>query len=400
MRLVEQHNLKGKQWKEADSICFLSKNLYNLALYEVRQHFFETNEYLGMGRLDKLLQGTSDYKAMPAKVAQQILIQLDQNFKNFFNALQSWKKNPIKFHSKPRIPGYLDKQNGRNLTIYTAQAISKMAMKKKGIISLSKTSIRVSTKQQNICQARLVPQQTGAIILEVVYEKPTENLQLNKKNRIAIDLGVNNLCAITSDKQGFNPILVKGGAGKAINQFYNKRKAEMQSRLEQGRFTSKAIQKLTQKRNRKVKHLFHQVSKHIIEICKSEDIGIIVIGRNKEWKQEVNIGKKNNQNFVGLPFATLIQQIRYKAKMVGIEVIEVNESYTSKCSALDLESVERHEEYVGKRVKRGLFRSKEGIELNADVNGSMNILRKAFPKAYADGIEAVVVQPLSVIFTA
>jgi len=400
--LVEQHRLRGKQKEEADAICFASKNLYNLALYNIRQFFFENHLYLTYLQLDKMLQQTEAYKSLPAKVSQQVLQQVDRGFRSFFQALEIWERDPSSFRGKPKIPKYLDKQYGRNMVIYTTQAISKIILNKNSKIHPSKTNIFVTTKIEHnkICMVRLIPKNTGEITLEVIYNKEPLDLRLNSKNKLAIDLGVNNLCAITSDNPGFQPILVKGGTSKAINQWYNKEKAEKQSKLAEGRYASKSIHRLTEKRNLKMKHMFHCVSKFIIEICKENNIGTIVIGQNKEWKQSINIGKRNNQNFVSIPYNTLINMIEYKAYQIGINVIKINESYTSKCSAIDLEPIHKHEKYMGKRIKRGLFQSANGIELNADVNGSMNILRKAFPEAFVEGIEAVVVQPLPVKFTA
>ncbi|KKR00576.1 MAG: Transposase, IS605 OrfB family [Candidatus Woesebacteria bacterium GW2011_GWB1_39_12] len=409
MLLTEQHVLKGKHWQEADQLCFASKNLFNRGLYSVRQHFFETDKFLNYNSLDKQLQKEESYRALPAKVAQGVLRQIDRGFRSFFGTLQKFNAEPHLFAGRPKIPKYKEKQKGRNCLIYSNQAISKKALEK-GMIKLSKTSIQVKTKAKQVQEVRLVPKPTGEIILEVVFVRGPQDLHLNKNNRLSIDLGVNNLCAMTSDKPEFQPILVKGGAAKSINQWFNKKKAEMQSLLEEGRKSSKSIHRLIRKRNRKIKHLFHQVSKFVVESCKANDIGTIVIGRNKQWKQKLNIGKSNNQNFTALPFFQLIQQISYKAELAGIEVIEVNEAYTSKCSALDLESVEHHENYLGRRIKRGLFKTAEGILVNSDVNGSLNILRKAFPKAFADGTEAVeqnsqewrsfVVQPKSAIFAA
>ncbi|KKR00216.1 MAG: Transposase, IS605 OrfB family [Candidatus Woesebacteria bacterium GW2011_GWB1_39_12] len=404
MQLVEQHNLKGKQWKEADDLCFRSKNLYNLGLYHVRQHFFEKESYLNYNQLDKLLQSTEAYKSLPAKVSQQILIQLDRNFRSFFNALQSWKTDPSKFTGKPRIPGYKDKTKGRNLAVFTDQAISKRLLKKFKIAKLSKTEIAIHTLKENINQVRIVPTSTGGYVAEIVFEQEPVKAATDSKKHLSIDLGVNNLLAMTSDQKDFQPLLVSGGAGKSINQWFNKQRSKMQEQLNPEQAVSKAILRLTQKRNRKIRHLFHQVSRFVVQTAIEHGIGTIVIGKNKEWKQEVNLGKRTNQNFVSLPFNQLIQQIDYKSELVGIKVHLQEEAHTSKCSALDLESVEHHENYLGKRVKRGLFKTAEGILLNSDVNGSCNIMRKhlkkEFQKSSENWIEAIVVWPKRMVFQA
>jgi putative transposase len=223
-----------------------------------------------------------------------------------------------------------------------------------------------------------------------------ENLD---ENKIAgIDLGVRNLITM-GNNIGEKPIVVKGGICKSINQFYNKEMGRIQKIYEsQGIKTGKKSKKLFDKRNRKIKDHLHKVSRFIVDYCSQNDIGTLVIGNNEDWKQNANIGKKNNQNFVQIPFSLLINQIKYKAEEKGINVILQEESHTSKCSFLDNEYIEHHEKYIGKRFKRGLFRSARGIIINADVQGAYNIIKKAIPKAFAkveaDGIEGVGLHPL------
>ncbi len=205
---------------------------------------------------------------------------------------------------------------------------------------------------------------------------------------------MNNLAALTSNKPGFQPLLVNGRPLKSINQFYNKRKAELQSQLQGHRKSSKRIAKLSHKRNRKVDHYLHNASRQVVDHLVGEGIGVLVIGKNKNWKQQINIGRQNNQNFVSIPHARFVEMLTYKAKLVGLQVINTEESYTSKCSLLDLEPIGKQAEYAGKRLKRGLFRASDGRLINADVNGSGNIIRKVVPNAFADGIEDFVVRPL------
>ncbi|MFQ6039789.1 MAG: RNA-guided endonuclease TnpB family protein, partial [Candidatus Poribacteria bacterium] len=210
-----------------------------------------------------------------------------------------------------------------------------------------------------------------------------------------------------SNKPSFVPLLVNGRPLKSINQFYNKRRAQLVSQLPdpksaggdaRSRQTSKRLDRLTDKRNRRIKHELHVASFNIIDHLVKERIGTLVIGKNKNWKQEINIGKKNNQNFVSIPHARFVDMLKYKAELQGIQVYTTEEGYTSKCSFLDLEPIEKHETYVGQRIKRGLFRSKDGILINADINGSCNIIRKVAPNAFADGVEGAVVRPLKVSF--
>ena len=215
-----------------------------------------------------------------------------------------------------------------------------------------------------------------------------------KQNHIAaIDLGLSNLVTF-GDNIGGNPIIIKGGTAKSINQFYNKERSHTRSVYDhQGIKTGARLRRLDQKRHRKIKDYFHKVSRKVINLCIGRDIDALVIGHNNGWKQRIKIGKRNNQNFVFVPFGMLIEQLKYKATERGIEVIIHEESYTSKCSFLDTEPIEHRETYVGKRISRGQFRASDGRIINADVNGMYNIMRKAIPNVFADGIEALGMEP-------
>jgi putative transposase len=393
--LSESHDFKSNSLiaKELKNICFKSKNLYNSAIYLCRQNFFECNYGLNYETLYHKMKSSEAYKDLPSKVSQQSIKQAATVFRSYIQASKSYRKNPNKFLGKPKLPRYKDKLNGQFVTTYTIQAISKKDLKD-NIVSLSGTNLKFKTKQSNnIQQVRIVPKKNYYIV-EIIYKKECINKKLNKNRAFCLDLGVNNLLSITSNQKGFIPTLVNGRIVKSINQFYNKQKSLFQSVLPKGRHSSKRIDRLSYKRSKKIKHYFHHVSKFLINLCIKEDAGIIVIGKNDNWKQKVNIGKVNNQNFVSLPFNILLDQICYKAKLVGIEVIKQEESYTSKCSFLDLEEICKHEEYLGYRKSRGMFRSKKFGEINADVNGSYNILRKVFPKSFDKGIEGFVVNPL------
>ena len=253
-----------------------------------------------------------------------------------------------------------------------------------------KTRLKDDTKLRG---ARIMPMGIG-YRLEIIYEVNAPK-QPKKSKRIAgIDLGVNNLATIGTNIRTIEPIVVKGGAVKSCNQYYNKERAHIQSIYDHQKIKNgMASKKLCLKRSFKLKDFFHKTSRAIIDWCIENKIDTIVVGRNKGWKQEVNMGKKSNQNFVFLPFDMLRKQLAYKAEDAGIKVIEVEESHTSKCSFLDLETVEHHDQYAGKRIKRGLFRASDGRLINADLNGAYNIIRKAFPKAFTKGIEGLGMAP-------
>jgi putative transposase len=244
---------------------------------------------------------------------------------------------------------------------------------------------------------RIVPKGQFYVV-EVVYEKQIEPAAVDTALIAGIDVGLNNLTAITSNKPGFAPVLVNGRPLKYINQGYNKRRAELQAKLGKPRRT-KRMERLTTKRTRQINHYLHTHSRRIIDLLVAEGVGTLVIGKNPEWKQEVSLGKRNNQNFVRIPHARFIEMLSYKAELVGIQVILTNESHTSKCSFLDDEPVQHHTRYAGKRITRGLFRASDGRLINADVNGAYNIIRKAIPNAFGNGTAGVVVHPVGIVPT-
>ena len=409
MQRVERHMIlkSSLDWSRIDNLSFACKNLYNRANYVIRQTFIKTSKeveegkrehaiYLNYYEIDKLARQEQweEYKALPTQTAQQTLRLLDLAWKSFFKAIKEWKKNPSKFNSRPKLPKYKHKTKGRSPVIFTNQQVK---LKDGYVYFPKKAGLKpLKTRVINIKQVRIVPQST-CYVIEVVYEKEVKDYELDDRLYLGIDLGVNNLATLTSNKKGLRPIFVNGRPVKSINQYYNKKKAKLMSFIG-NKGTSKRIEKLTHKRNQKIQDYLHKSSRLIIDYCLIHRIGTIVIGQNKEWKRNINIGKQNNQNFVSIPFSTLIQQIQYKAEEVGITVITDNEAYTSKCSFLDLEPIEKRETYLGKRVKRGLFRSAKGKLMNADINAAFNIIRKAVPNAFADGIEGVGLHPVKVSF--
>lgn len=400
MQLVEQHVIRKNdpRYQLIDDAAFQSKNLYNAALYELRQSYIHHGIYLPYHEMDKRMQPHEAYKTLPAKVSQQVLRQLAQEWESFFKARDAYNEDPSKFLGRPKLPKYKHKTEGRNLLVYTLQAISRGKKGlQRGIIKPSRLPIEVKTKQKpkDIAQVRIVPRK-GFSVVEVVYEKEVVQSNGDPQLFAGIDLGVNNLATLTSNKKGFVPRLVNGRPVKSVNQYYNKRKAAFDQKLmkmDAQRRTSHHLERLTLTRTRRINHYLHTASRRLINLLVAEGIGTLVIGKNPHWKQEVEMGKRNNQQFVCIPHARFIAMLTYKAELVGIRVIVTEESYTSKCSFLDSEPIKKHESYAGKRLKRGLFRASDGRLLNADVNGSANIIRKVAPHAFAEGVEGVVVRP-------
>jgi len=415
MILVEKHIIKNthKFYKECDHLSFLSKNLYNKANYIIRQKFIETSKkkeqgevehatYLNYYDINKLMikENDVDYITLPRKVSNGILRLLDKNWRGFFQSIKDWKKNPEKYQGRPKLPRYKDAEKGRNVVIYEKQAISKTELNKNKILKLSKTNIKIKTdiNYEDIQGVRIVPRY-GQYIIEIIYNKEIDDHNLNKNKILGIDLGLNNLVTMVSNKKEDEKCIINGKPLKSINQYYNKKKSKLQSLLKGNRKTSNRIEKLTNKRNNKINDYLHKTSRYIINYCLTNDIGKIIIGKNKDWKQNINIGKRNNQNFVSIPFDKLIQQIQYKGALVGIDIITTEESYTSKCSFIDNEPIKKHDAYKGKRIKRGLFESENGILLNADINGAFNMIRKVVPvfNIVEYGIEGVAVHPMKML---
>ena len=369
MQLVEQHCIRKNdpRFTLIDDAAFRSKNLYNAANYLVRQSFIRQGVYLNYAVVFHQIKTHEAYQALPRKVSNDVLRLLDKNWKAFFKAMKASKADPSKFFGRPKLPKYKEK-DGRNILIYDKQALSRAALKQ-GIIAPSQLGITIPTKQTNVKQVRIVPRGNHYVV-EVVYEQAEEQASVDPTLVAAIDMGLDCLATLTSNKPGCSPRLVNGRPLKSINQHYNKQRAKMQSKLGK-RGTSRRLDRFTNKRTRKINHSLHTQSRRLIDLLVEEGMGTLVIGKNPEWKQEMNIGKRNNQNFVQIPHARFIDMLTYKAKLVGIQVILVEESHTSKCSFLDLEPIHHHEQYAGKRVKRGLFRAANGRRIHADVNGSV-----------------------------
>lgn len=375
-------------------LCHNSKNLYNYTNYIVRQAFAGKpenikeykdlihddrfiSEYALSGRLAK--QKQDDYVSLKAQCSQQVIGQVYQDWKSFFKSIKSYKADNSKFRGCPRLPKYKDK-NGLNILTFTNQCCS---------FDKKSRCLKIGKKQSIACvilpetinsfqQVRIVPK-NGYFQIEVIYEKKegNQNVENTKENSIGIDIGVDNHATVTSDNPAIRPIIVNGRCVKSINQFYNKKLAEIKSEYSKhNRKSGRKLRTLSRKRKFKIDDYFHKMSRMLVNWCCKNNIGKVFIGHNPGWKQDANVGKVNNQNFVQIPFERFVQMIKYKCEEVGITVEIVNESYTSKCSALDNEEICKHDVYAGKRIKRGLFKTRTGCVVNADVNGSLNILRR------------------------
>lgn len=383
---IERHIIKPnhKFYNECDNLTFLSKNLYNVGLYNIRNYYFENKKYLSYVDNYHLLKSTDSYKQLPAKVANQTLKLIDQNFKSFFELIKI-------SGCIAKIPKYLNK-NGRYLIKYEKQAIGKRHFDKTGEVLLSKTNISLKTKIKNWCdirEVRITPK-LNYFIIDIVYDKLEKN---NTGSIIAsIDSGINNLATITFNN-GVTPLIINGRPLKSINQYYNKKKAKLKQNLD----NSKNLVKLQIKRNNKINDYLHKASRILVNQLVSNNVKTLIIGKNNGQKQDINMGKVNNQNFTQLPLFKFLDTVAYKARLEGMNIIWQEESYTSKASFLNLDYIPTLNEgkikFSGYRIKRGLYKSNNFI-INADVNGSYNIMRKAIPNIFSDGIEGFAINPI------
>ncbi len=391
MQLVEQTIIdrRDPRFAEIDAASFAAKNLYNAANYVVRQSFIFEHLYLDNIKIFHLMKKHEAYQALPAKVSNSILIKLHKNWIAFFAAIKEWNDHPEKFTGRPKLPKYRDKVKGRFLLIYDTQALGKRKYKKTGMLVPSGLNAMIPTKiteWSKIAQLRMVPR-SGFYVVETVYEQEEQPADVDPKLVVAIDTGVNVLAALTSNKEGFEPQIISGKPIKSLNQFYNKARAKQQARLAKRKrpnYTSRALDRITTKRNRCIKQYLHTASRRIIDLCIKEKIGTIVVGKNPLWKQEVEMGKKTNQAFVQIPHAQFITMLEYKGKLVGIRVRTQEESYTSKASFLDFDPIPTYSArqkqtpvFSGKRISRSWYQAKDGRKIHADINGSYNILRKS-----------------------
>jgi putative transposase len=409
MRRVEQHVIEKShpQYRAIDAMAFASKNLWNLANYQVRQSYICEKHYLNNTALFHLLKETDAYTALPSKVANQVLLQVHRAWKAFFEAMDVYRACPEKFTGRPKLPKYLHKTQGRNLLTFELGCIWKAELRGREI-AVSQLGCIGETMQQPslVQQVRLVPK-ADHYVLEVVYEAERQCAEgLASDLFIALDPGVNVLAALTSNKPGFVPRLVSGKPLKASNQLYNKQREHLQKQLTRGNephYTSHRLDRITTKRNRRVMQYLHTASRRIIDLLVEEGIGVLVLGKNPFWKTGVELGKKHNQEFVQIPHARFLELLTYKAEARGIRVLVTEESYTSKASFLDLDPLPSYEpaqgaeqeekhHFSGRRVGRW-YRVTGRPPIHADVNGSFNIGRKVFPTAFSPGIAATAVRP-------
>ena len=392
MYLTVKQQLKHLSKSEYFSFRELShtaKNLYNQAVYNIRQFYFQEKKYLNYQNNYAVLKTSKNYKLLNSNMAQQILKEVDGSFKSFFGLLKLAKKRKYNFKDI-KLPKYLPKNS------FTTLVIGFVRINKDTLIipysnSFSKNHKKISIKlspillDKKIKEIRIIPKFNARFFeIQYTYEAQEQQRNLDKNNALAIDFGINNLAAcVTSKGKSF---IIDGKKLKSINQWFNKENARLQSIKDKQKYGKKSTLRqkyLYASRNNKVNDYMSKTARKIINYCLKNNIGTLVCGYNETFQRNSNIRKANNQTFVNIPFGKLREKLEYLCKLYGLIFAEQEESYTSS-SFFDMDILPKFEadssqnySFSGKRIKRGLYQTSRGYIFNADINGALNILRKS-----------------------
>lgn len=374
-----------------DDYCLKSKNLYNYANYIVRQEFINNDNWIRYNQLFHLVKTSEPYIDIGSNVGQGTLRILDREWKSFFVMIKDWSKCPQKYLGKPKLPKYLNKDGRFVLSLDN----NKVKLKNGYIYFAWKPFKRFNNQfktnaKEKILQCRFVPRGSH-YVMEIIYLIRVPDATDIIEQVASIDVGVDNFVTMVNNI-GVQPIVIKGGIIKSINQYYNKKKSKIQSKLRivNKRGWSKSLQKLTDKRYEMIKYQMHCISKYIIDWCVLYGIDTLIVGHNDNWKQD----NKGMQNFTYIPYDLFLKMLSYKCENNGIKFILCEESYTSGTSFIDNEKPTKKNYNKNRRIHRGLFVSNNGIKINADVNGAYQIMKKVIPNAFANGIEGVGLHPI------
>lgn len=382
-------HLSKEEYLILRELCHSAKNLYNQAVYNIRQYYFDKRKYLNYVENNKLLKSSENYKTLNSNMAQQILKELDGAFKSFFGLLKLKSKGEYK--EKVKLPKYLPKNSFTTLVVGFVRLnentfILPYSQSYKKNHRPIKINIPPLLLDKNIKEIRIIPK-FNARFFEIQYTYQVENEQrnLDKNNVLAIDLGVNNLATCVTNRG--KSFIVDGKKLKSINQWFNKYNAKLQSIKDKqgyGKTLTMKQKYIWNKRNNKVNDYLSKSARIIINYCLENNIGTLVCGYNNDFQRNSDIGKRNNQNFVNIPFSKLQSKLEYLCEFYGIKYVDQEESYTSKASFFDMDIIPEYKEkdnieysFSGKRVRRGMYKTLKGYILNADVNGALNILKKS-----------------------
>lgn len=385
--------LSKAEYSMLREMCRYANNLYNKALYEVRQHYFKTGQYLRYEKNYHICKNNENFRTLAVSVGVQTLRKVAHAFTTFFTLIHKAKAGDYNFKNI-RLPQYRKKSGMYPLFLQIGNKAAYIS--KSGWLTIpqcrtfyeahSKHKIKIKLppklRDMKIEQVTILPVLDGrAFQIEYCYQCEPEDLKLNPDNCLSIDIGVNNLCACV-DSNGAS-FLMDGRRIKSINHCWNKKCAQIKSIYShQNIYTGSKIQSLTLKRNEQIRDIIRKTARYIINYCIAHDIGTLVVGCNPLWKDNINLGSVNNQNFTYIPFAYLRLMLRSHCERCGMTYLEQEESYTSKASFLDGDDIPVYDgqtkhTFSGVRIKRGLYRSRSGRLINADINGAANIMRKS-----------------------
>lgn len=396
MYLTKSNQLKGltqREYAALREMCRTAKNLYNVALYSIRQYFFAEGRYLRYESNYHAVKDHAHYAMLQAGVKQQILKAVDRAFRSFLNLRQQAHRGDDRFQDV-RMPHYLPKDGYFPLILSTNAIILKEGSVhvpmshgfKRAHPGLDRITIPFPSRLagKRIKEIRILPMERARFFtVQFVYEAEPEPQSVSPDKALVIDLGLDNLATGVNSTDG-SSFIIDGKSLKSINHWYNKRLALLQSVLDRQQLPrSEQMARLTLKRNHRVHDYMMKSARYIITYCLTHQIGTVIVGYNPDWKRGMNHGPRNNQNFVQIPHGQLCHQLRHLCERYGLRYIEQEESYTSQASFLDGDAMPvwngapQDATFSGKRLKRGLYRTAQGVRLNADVNGAANILRKS-----------------------
>ena len=379
--------LSKREYFQLQELCFFANCLYNFGLYNVRQKFFQDKTFLKYAKNEPQCKNNENYKLLQANMAQQVLRDVDDAFKSFFGSVGKVKTaRPPKYRKKGGL--YQLTISGNSISIKDGYLTIPASRTYSNILNDRKIRIKFPERLvgKKIKEVKIIPCCGGKYFkIAYCFEVREENLNLNREKTLAIDLGLDNLATcVTNAGTSF---IMNGRKIKSINRHWNKRKAFLQSILmkqKQPQYFSNLIGRITLKRNNRINDCLKKTARYIINFCIENDIGTVVCGYNPDFKREINLGSKTNQNFTQISFGALRRQLKTLCERYGMRYAEQEESYTSKASFLDLDEIPIFDpekifpyKFSGRRIKRGLYRSKTGKLINADVNGAANILRKS-----------------------
>ena len=385
-------HLTKEEYNILKELCKIAKNLTNQAIYNVRQHYLQEKQYLRYESNYHELKNSNNYKLLNSNMAQQTLKDVDAMFKSFFALIKLAKQGKYNF-KYIKMPKYLPKNSYANLIIGNIRIKNNNILmipysntfKKKHEVNRIQIKIPKVLESKKIKEIRIIPKFNARFFeIQYTYEIQEEDIQLNTNNALAIDLGVNNLCTcVTNTGKSF---IVDGRKLKSINQFFNKQNAKLQSVKDKQNIKKQTKQQylIFRKRKNRVDDYINKTCRYVINYCLSNDIGTLVVGYNQSFQNKTNLGRRNNQIFTQLPFGKIREKLEYLCKRYNINYILQEESYTSKASFFDNDDLPTYNmdnpqtyEFSGKRIKRGLYQTKDGYRFNADCNGALNILRKS-----------------------